>query len=67
MAGITEREAYRLLEGSSKFFHSVLVARIMEVLAPGFAAVPQDWSLVGLLHDLDKTRPRRPATHGQGQ
>ena len=53
MVGITEGEAHRLLEGSSKFYHSVLVARIMEVLAPGFAAAPQDWSLVGLLHDLD--------------
>jgi len=65
MAGITEGEAHRLLEGSSKFFHSVLVARIMEVLAPGFVAVPQDWSLVGLLHDLDQDSTEdEPATHG---
>lgn len=65
MAGITEGEAHRLLEGSSKFFHSVLVARIMEVLAPGFTAVPQDWSLVGLLHDLDHDATEdEPSLHG---
>ena len=53
MAGITEREAHRLLEGSSKLFHSILVAQIMEVLAMEFSAVPHDWGIVGLLHDLD--------------
>jgi predicted hydrolase (HD superfamily) len=53
MAGITEWEAHRLLEGSSKLFHSILVARIMEVLATEFSAIPQDWGIVGLLHDLD--------------
>lgn len=53
MAGITEAEAHRLLEGSSKLFHSILVARIMEVLAMEFSAQPQDWGIVGLLHDLD--------------
>ena len=65
MVGITEGEAHRLLEGSIKFYHSVLVARIMEVLAPGFAAAPQDWSLVGLLHDLDHDATEdEPALHG---
>ncbi|MDP2900542.1 MAG: HD domain-containing protein [Candidatus Bathyarchaeota archaeon] len=65
MAGITEGEAHRLLEGSSKLFHSVLVARIMEVLAPGFAAAPQDWGLVGLLHDLDQDATEdEPSLHG---
>lgn len=65
MAGITEGEAHRLLEGSSKFFHSVLAARIMEVLAPGFAAAPQDWGLVGLLHDLDQDATEdEPSLHG---
>lgn len=65
MAGITEGEAHRLLEGSSKLFHSVLVARIMEVLAPGFTAAPQDWGLVGLLHDLDQDATEdEPSLHG---
>jgi len=65
MAGITEGEAHRLLEGSSKFFHSVLAARIMEVLAPGFGAAPHDWGMVGLLHDLDHDATvDDPARHG---
>ena len=65
MAGITEGEAHRLLEGSSKFFHSILVARIMEVLAVVFSAVPQDWGLVGLLHDLDHDETEdNPSQHG---
>jgi predicted hydrolase (HD superfamily) len=65
MAGITEGQAHRLLEGSSKFFHSVLVARVMEVLAPGFGAVPQDWGIVGLLHDLDHDATEDdPPRHG---
>jgi uncharacterized protein len=66
MAGITEAEAHRLLEGSSKFFHSILVGRIMTVLAPGFGAVPKDWGMVGLLHDLDYDATEGdPTRHGQ--
>ena len=65
MAGITEREAHRLLEGSSKLYHSILVARIMEVLASVFSAVPQDWGMVGLLHDLDHDATENdPPRHG---
>jgi len=65
MVGITEGEAHRLLEGSSKKFHSILVGRLMEVLAPTFGASPQEWSLVGLLHDLDHDATEDdPARHG---
>ncbi len=65
MAGIGEGEAHRLLGGSSKFFHSVLVGRIMEVLAPVFAAPPHEWKLVGLLHDLDHdVTEEEPSRHG---
>jgi len=65
MAGITEGEAHRLLEGSSKFSHSILVARIMEVLATMFTGTPQDWGLVGLLHDLDHDATEyEPSLHG---
>ncbi len=65
MAGITEAEAHRLLKGSSKFFHSVLVSRLMEVLAPIFGAAPGDWEMVGLLHDLDHdSTESEPARHG---
>ncbi len=67
MAGITEAEAHRLLEGSSKLFHSILVGRIMEVLATGYGAAPQDWGLVGLLHDLDYDATEDdPTRHGHG-
>ena len=65
MVGITEGEAHRLLENSSKILHSVLVAHIMEILAPGFAAAPRYWSLVGLLHDLDHdATENEPSLHG---
>ncbi len=65
MAGITEAEAHRLLEGSSKFFHSILVSRLMKVLAPDFGAVPHDWGMVGLLHDLDHdVTEDEPSMHG---
>jgi len=65
MAGITEGEAHRLLEGSSKFFHSILVSRLMEVLAGSFSTVPQDWGMVGLLHDLDHDETEgNPSQHG---
>ncbi len=53
MGSITEAEAYRLLDGSSKLAHSVLVSKIMQILAPTFSASPNEWGLVGLLHDLD--------------
>ena len=65
MAGITEGEAHRLLRGSSKFLHSVLVGRLMEVLASQFGAAPGDWGMVGLLHDLDHDITEdAPARHG---
>jgi predicted hydrolase (HD superfamily) len=65
MVGITEGEAHRLLEGSSKFFHSILVGRIMEVLATFFGSASEDWGFVGLLHDLDHDATEsRPKRHG---
>ncbi len=65
MAGITVEEAHLLLEGSSKYFHSVLVSRLMEVLATRFSGNPKDWGLVGLLHDLDHDITEHdPERHG---
>ena len=46
-------EALRLIEGSSKRYHSVLSAKLMRILARTFHEDEGEWELVGLLHDLD--------------
>lgn len=46
-------EALRLIEGSSKRYHSVLSAELMRILARTFHEDEGEWELVGLLHDLD--------------
>ena len=49
-----EREdALRLIEGSSRREHSLLVSRIMVVLSDSHGESVLDWELAGLLHDLD--------------
>ena len=53
MVGLTEEEAHLMLHGNSKYFHSVLVSRIMEVLSRRFNVETREWALVGLTHDLD--------------
>jgi len=53
MSTITKDEALKLLEGSSKYSHSILVLKIMRVLARRFGEDEDEWELVGLLHDLD--------------
>lgn len=50
---ISKEQALRLLEGSSTYSHSILVSKIMRVLAGEFGEVEFEWELVGLLHDLD--------------
>jgi len=50
---ISIEEAITLIEGSSKYEHSLLVSRIMNNLAKHFNTSEQVWVLVGLLHDLD--------------
>ena len=50
---ISVEEAITLIEGSSKYEHSLLVSRIMKNLAKYFNKSEQIWVLVGLLHDLD--------------
>lgn len=53
MPPITKEEAVKLIEGSSKYTHSILVSKIMKSLAEKFGEDEFEWELVGLLHDLD--------------
>lgn len=53
MSRISWEEALKLIEGSSKYEHSVLASRIMKALADIFHEDLGEWGLVGLLHDLD--------------
>ena len=47
------REVLKLIEGSSRYAHSVLVGRVMAILARRLGGDEGEWELVGLLHDLD--------------
>lgn len=53
MSIISKEEALKLLEGSSKNAHSILVSKILRALAGEFGEDEDEWELVGLLHDLD--------------
>jgi predicted hydrolase (HD superfamily) len=53
MSRISWEEALKLIEGSSKYEHSVLASRIMKALTDIFHEDLGEWGLVGLLHDLD--------------
>ena len=43
----------KMIEGSSRHAHSVLVGRVMAILASCLGRDEGEWELVGLLHDLD--------------
>ena len=53
MGPMSQREAMKRIEGSSRYSHSVLVSRVMVILARHFGGDEGEWELVGLLHDLD--------------
>lgn len=53
MSPMNMEEALELIKGSSKFSHSLLVSKIMRVLAEILIEDEDEWGLVGLLHDLD--------------
>lgn len=53
MTTISLDEALRMVSGSSKFDHSVLVSKIMKILAVELGEDAVEWEIVGLLHDLD--------------
>ncbi len=46
-------EALGLIDGSNKMNHSILVSRILVVLAKHLGENVDKWELAGLLHDLD--------------
>jgi predicted hydrolase (HD superfamily) len=50
---MSRREALKRIEGSSRRAHSVIVSRIMAILANRLGGDDGEWELVGLLHDLD--------------
>jgi predicted hydrolase (HD superfamily) len=50
---MNREEALELIKGSSKFSHSLLVSKIMRVLAEILMKDEEEWEFVGLLHDLD--------------
>ena len=64
MDQITIKEAYKLIEDSSKRHHSILVSRIMKTLATLFDESEELWTLVGLLHDYDYAKVNDFSQHG---
>ena len=53
MPTISKEEVLKLLEGSSKYSHSIIVSKMMRALAGIFGEDEDEWELVGLLHDVD--------------
>jgi len=53
MIKISKEDALRLIDGSSKYSHSILCGRLMKTLARIFRENGDEWELTGLLHDLD--------------
>ena len=43
----------KMIEGFSRFAHSVLVGRVIAILAKHLGGDEREWELVWLLHDLD--------------
>ncbi|MEM2146673.1 MAG: HDIG domain-containing protein, partial [Candidatus Jordarchaeaceae archaeon] len=50
---ISQDEALRLVKGTSKYSHVLLVSCMMKELAKLLNENEEEWMLVGLLHDLD--------------
>ena len=50
---MNREDAIKLIQLTSRYDHSVLVSKIMVILAEHHHEDIQDWELVGLLHDLD--------------
>ncbi|MDI6856628.1 MAG: HD domain-containing protein, partial [Candidatus Thermoplasmatota archaeon] len=50
---ISKDEALRLVRGTSKYAHALMVSCIMGELARALNENEREWMLVGLLHDLD--------------
>jgi putative nucleotidyltransferase with HDIG domain len=50
---ISKNEALRLVKGTSKYSHALIVSCMMKELAKALNENEVEWMLVGLLHDLD--------------
>jgi predicted hydrolase (HD superfamily) len=50
---MNREDAIKLIQFTSRYDHSVLVSKIMVILAEHHHEHIHDWELVGLLHDLD--------------
>ncbi|MDH7477431.1 MAG: HDIG domain-containing protein [Candidatus Bathyarchaeota archaeon] len=53
---ISKSEALRLVKGTSKYSHALMVSCMMKTLAKALNENEEEWMLVGLLHDLDYDR-----------
>jgi hypothetical protein len=53
MENISVDEAIRLIKGTSKYDHALLVSLIMAEMAKELGEDTHLWKIVGLLHDLD--------------
>jgi predicted hydrolase (HD superfamily) len=53
MGSMSRREALKMIEGSSRHAHSVLVGKVMVIVARRLGGDEGEWELVGLLHDID--------------
>lgn len=50
---ISQDEALRLVENTSKYSHALMVSFMMKELARALKENEEEWMLTGLLHDLD--------------
>jgi len=53
---ISKDEALRLVKGTSKYSHALMVSCMMRELARELKENEEEWMMVGLLHDLDYDR-----------
>ena len=53
MSQITKKDAMQMISKSSKLTHSILVSKIMILIARDLHQNTREWELTGLLHDLD--------------
>jgi len=53
MSQITKKDAMQMISKSSKLTHSILVSKIMILIAKDLHQNMREWELTGLLHDLD--------------
>ncbi len=50
---MSRRDALSKIEGSPRYAHSLVVGKVMAILAGRFGKAEGEWEIVGLLHDID--------------